>query len=130
MKLLFRPKLAHFLSELSARQLLAAAVAAVVSVETSAAGETVASAERTVVAVEETVASVVVFKFILLQTLPTWSTILHLQSPPTNLGFPSAVYLATDFCSVLSISFRRHIYNFMVEIKPLQSCCTYSLYCQ
>jgi len=59
-KQLFPPKLAHFLSELSARQLLAAAVAAVVSVETSAAGETVASAERTVVAVEETVASVVV----------------------------------------------------------------------
>ena len=54
MKLLFPPKLAHFLSALSVRQLLAAAVAAVVSVETSAAGETVASADKTVVAVEET----------------------------------------------------------------------------
>ena len=65
--------------------------------------------------------SVVVFKFILLQTLPTRSMVLHMQSPPTNPGFPSAVYLATDFCSVVFISFRRHIY-ILIDGTPAKTC--------
>jgi hypothetical protein len=67
---------------------LAAAVAAVVSVETSAAGETVASAERTVVAVEETVASVVVVE----ETVADVVELVELKVDPVEVSYYCCYY--------------------------------------